>query len=204
MHTKIRDIDVYDVGNVSRVTANLDLADDLLQHSLLLANSDRLANKMERNRDFDFLTLDQPLKVGMDQTHSHWMDLTVAKHHLTWADTLDIECENRVSSSFRAQNCRQFLQRRGRGNSFRIAAINDYRYHAFAASASRIILSPADPSFGLDRYLVFFRHDVSLQTFSDRGTLTIADCQLPILKVASLGDNNRQLQFGNRQCLADR
>src|SRR5882724_5088078 len=101
MYAEIRDIDIDGIRNISRVAANLDLADDLLENPLLLANSDRLAGKMKWNGDFDLLTLDQPLKVGMDQTQSHRINLTIAKHHFTWANPLDVERKNCVSSRFR-------------------------------------------------------------------------------------------------------
>ena len=95
---EIRNIDVDHVGNFARLAANFDLANDLFQHALLFANTDGLANQMQRNGNFDLLTLHQPRQIGMDEPAAHRIDLAIVKHHFTGADAFDIERENRVAT----------------------------------------------------------------------------------------------------------
>ena len=79
MHVEIGDIDVYRIGNLSRFTADLDLAYDLFQHALLLFDADRLANQVKRHRHFDLLSLYQPGEIRMNETTLNRIDLTIVK-----------------------------------------------------------------------------------------------------------------------------
>src|ERR1043166_5282548 len=64
MNIEVGDIDLERVGNLTRLTANLDLANDLFEHTLLLPDTERLTVEMKRYGHFDLLTLNYPCQVA--------------------------------------------------------------------------------------------------------------------------------------------
>jgi hypothetical protein len=168
VNVKIRNVDIDDIRNLSRLAADLNLANDLLEHTLVLANAERLTGEMQRHGDLNLLTLDETRKIGMNQAATHRIDLSVVKHDFACAETLDINGKDRVSSCFRAQDSRQIAQGSNSGNRFRAAAVNRDRDHSVAPDTPGIILSATLALLCLDLKLFFLRHDFSSHTFSDQ------------------------------------
>src|SRR6266850_3718838 len=103
MNAQIRNIDVYDVGNLARFAANLNLTNNLLEHTLLFANAFRLANEMKRHSNLNLLTFHQPGKIGMEEPAAHRVDLALVKHHLTSSNAFNVEREDCVTAGLRAK-----------------------------------------------------------------------------------------------------
>src|SRR2546426_7860556 len=100
MNAKIRNIDVYHVRNFTRLAANFNLANDLLEDALFLAYADGLADQMQRHRNFNLLPLDQSDQIGVDKPAAHRVDLTFVKHHFAGSDAFNVEREDRVAARF--------------------------------------------------------------------------------------------------------
>src|SRR5260370_27281077 len=106
MDVKVRNVNVDDIGNLSRFAADLNLANDLLEHSLMFTNTDRFTGEVQRHRDLNLLALDQAGEVGLNQTTPHPINLSIVKHDFACAKTLHIDGKDRVSPCFRTQdNC---------------------------------------------------------------------------------------------------
>src|SRR5215207_2492927 len=97
-------IDLERVGNLTRFTADLNLANDLFQHALLLFNAYRLTRQVKRHGNFDLLSLNEPREISMNQATLNRIDLPIVKHDFTLTHAFDLDREDRISSCFSAQN----------------------------------------------------------------------------------------------------
>src|SRR6185503_11747385 len=203
VHVEVGNIHVDGIGNLTRLAANINFADDLFEHALLFLHPNRLADEVERHGDFDLLALHETSEIGVNQATLNRIDLPIVKHHFTLANAVDFDRENRVSPGFRTKDRSQITRRSNGSNSFSAASINGNGNHSLAPHASSIILAATLALFCLDPELFFLRHDFSPQA------LAICDCQLPIFKTTYYtlsateklpSGANRQLAIGNRQC----
>src|SRR4051794_22653831 len=120
------------IGNLSRLAANLNLTNDLLQYALFLFDADRLTNQVKRHSNIDLLPFNQPGEIRMNQTALDRIDLSLVKHHFADSDPFNIDREDRVSSGIRAKDRSQFSKRSDGGDSSRATAINRNGHHAIA------------------------------------------------------------------------
>src|SRR4051812_47901070 len=110
MHSEMRHIYVERFGNVSRIAADIDLANNLFEHAFLITHTYWFTLQVYRYRDLNLLARDQPAKISVHQSHANGIDLSIVKHDFTGAYSFDLQTENGVATAIGPQNRRQFTQ----------------------------------------------------------------------------------------------
>src|SRR5678816_2708496 len=104
----------------------------------------------------------------MNQTSTNRINLPIVKHHFTLANSRDVDRENCVSSRLRTQDRGQLADWRNGCDCLGITTVYSDRDHATTSRSTSIVLATSLTYGGLYLKFFFLRHDVSLQTFSDR------------------------------------